>query len=49
MAASSRLALSRLKQQVNSETRADHRALMDNMIRLYAEFKEVSKSSPWVA
>ncbi len=33
--------LSRLKQQVNSETRADHRALMDNMIRLYSEFKEV--------
>ncbi|MBR6058345.1 MAG: V-type ATP synthase subunit B, partial [Victivallales bacterium] len=32
--------LSRLKQQVNSETRADHRALMDNMIRLYAEYKE---------
>ncbi len=33
--------LSRLKQQVNSDTRSDHRALMDNMIRLYAEFKEV--------
>ena len=33
--------LSRLKQQVNSDTRADHRALMDNMIRLYAEYKEV--------
>ncbi|HQL08404.1 MAG TPA: V-type ATP synthase subunit B [Lentisphaeria bacterium] len=38
--------LSRLKQQVNSETRADHRALMDNMIRLYAEYKEsVEKQS----
>ncbi|MBQ7176593.1 MAG: V-type ATP synthase subunit B [Victivallales bacterium] len=33
--------LSRLKQQVNSETRPDHRALMDTMIRLYAEYREV--------
>ena len=33
--------LSRLKQQVNSDTRSDHRALMDNMIRLYAEYREV--------
>lgn len=32
--------LSRLKQQVNGETRADHRAVMDTMIRLYAEYKE---------
>ncbi len=32
--------LSRLKQQVNSATRDDHRALMDGMIRLYASFKE---------
>ncbi len=32
--------LSRLKQLVNSKTRADHRALMDNMIRLYAQFKD---------
>ncbi len=30
--------LSRLKQQVNSDTRADHRAIMDTMIRLYSEF-----------
>ena len=33
--------LSRLKQQVNGTTRADHRTLMDTMIRLYAEYKEV--------
>ncbi len=32
--------LSRLKQQVNSRTRADHRPLMDGMIRLYAAYKE---------
>ena len=32
--------LSRLKQQVNADTRADHRALMDTMIRLYAEYRE---------
>ena len=32
--------LSRLKQQVNSSTRDDHRAIMDTMIRLYADFKE---------
>lgn len=32
--------LSRLKQQVNSHTRDDHRALMDGMIKLYASFKE---------
>ena len=31
--------LSRLKQQVNSRTREDHRAIMDAMIRLYSEFK----------
>ncbi len=31
--------LSRLKQQVNSATRADHRAIMDAMIRLYSEYK----------
>ena len=35
--------LSRLKQQVNDSTRADHRALMDNMIRLYAEYREVQE------
>ncbi len=32
--------LSRLKQQVNSKTRADHRAIMDTMIRMYADYKE---------
>ncbi len=32
--------LSRLKQQVNADTRPDHRAIMDTMIRLYADFKE---------
>jgi V/A-type H+-transporting ATPase subunit B len=31
--------LSRLKQQVNEDTRPDHRAIMDTMIRLYAESK----------
>ncbi len=32
--------LSRLKQNVNSKTRKDHRTLMDSMIRLYASFKD---------
>lgn len=32
--------LSRLKQNVNSDTRDDHRALMDAMIKLYSSFKE---------
>lgn len=32
--------LSRLKQQVNGKTRADHRALMDGMIKLYSSYKE---------
>jgi V/A-type H+-transporting ATPase subunit B len=32
--------LSRLKQQVNGDTRSDHRTLMDTMIRLYAEYRE---------
>ncbi len=32
--------LSRLKQQVNKDTREDHRALMDGMIKLYASYKE---------
>ncbi len=31
--------LSRLKQQVNGNTRPDHRAIMDAMIRLYSDFK----------
>ena len=33
-------ALSRLKQNVNGSTRDDHRALMDGMIKLYAQYKE---------
>jgi len=32
--------LSRLKQQVNKDTREDHRALMDGMIKLYSSYKE---------
>ncbi|MGB3112894.1 MAG: V-type ATP synthase subunit B, partial [Candidatus Omnitrophota bacterium] len=32
--------LSRLKQQVNKDTRKDNRAIMDGMIPLYAQFKE---------
>ena len=32
--------LSRLKQQVNKETREDHRTIMDAMIKLYAQYKE---------
>jgi len=32
--------LSRLKQMVNANTREDHRALMDGMIKLYAAYKE---------
>ncbi len=35
--------LSRLKQLVNGATRADHRALMDTMIRLYAEYREAQE------
>jgi V/A-type H+-transporting ATPase subunit B len=35
--------LSRLKQQVNSKTREDHRIVMDSMIQLYAQFKEVQE------
>ncbi|MBR1938222.1 MAG: V-type ATP synthase subunit B [Spirochaetales bacterium] len=38
--------LSRLKQQVNKDTRDDHRALMDAMIKLYAAYKDsVEKKS----
>ena len=38
--------LSRLKQQVNKNTREDHRTVMDAMIKLYAQFKEtVEKQS----
>ena len=32
--------LSRLKQNVNGSTRDDHRALMDGMIKLYAQYEE---------
>jgi len=32
--------LSRLKQQVNNDTREDHRAIMDGMIQLYAQYLE---------
>ena len=32
--------LSRLKQNVNKDTRPDHRALMDAMIKLYAAYKD---------
>ncbi len=35
--------LSRLKQQVNKRTREDHRAIMDGMIQLYAQFKETEE------
>ena len=38
--------LSRLKQQVNTNTREDHRTVMDAMIKLYSQFKEtVEKQS----
>lgn len=32
--------LSRLKQQVNSKTRSDHRTIMDTMIQLFAGYRE---------
>jgi V/A-type H+-transporting ATPase subunit B len=35
--------LSRLKQQVNKDTRDDHRTIMDAMIKLYASFKETQE------
>ena len=35
--------LSRLKQQVNKDTRKDHRAIMDGMIQLYAQYKETGE------
>ena len=38
--------LSRLKQQVNGKTRADHRSIMDGMIKLYSAYKDtVEKKS----
>ncbi len=35
--------LSRLKQQVNDKTREDHRAIMDGMIQLYAQYRETEE------
>ncbi|MBD3379735.1 MAG: V-type ATP synthase subunit B [Candidatus Omnitrophica bacterium] len=35
--------LSRLKQQVNKDTRSDHRAIMDGMIQLYAQYRETEE------
>jgi len=35
--------LSRLKQLVNKNTREDHRAIMDGMIQLYAQFKDTEE------
>ena len=46
--------LSRLKQQVNGKTRDDHRAIMDTMIQLFANYRETQEKrsmgfqmSPW--
>jgi V/A-type H+-transporting ATPase subunit B len=36
--------LSRLKQQVNKDTREDHRAIMDGMIQLYAKYRDTLES-----
>jgi len=35
--------LSRLKQQVNKDTREDHRSVMDGMLQLYAQYKETEE------
>jgi V/A-type H+-transporting ATPase subunit B len=35
--------LSRLKQQVNDKTREDHRAIMDGLIQLYAQYIETEE------
>ena len=35
--------LSRLKQQVNGDTRSDHRTIMNTMIQLYAGFRETTE------
>lgn len=35
--------LSRLKQQVNSKTRDDHRVIMDTMIQLFADYREAQE------
>ena len=36
--------LSRLKQQVNKDTREDHRAIMDGMIQLYSRYRDTLES-----
>lgn len=35
--------LSRLKQQVNKDTREDHRAIMDGLIQLYSQYRETEE------
>ena len=35
--------LSRLKQQVNKDSREDHRAIMDGLIQLYAQYRETEE------
>jgi V/A-type H+-transporting ATPase subunit B len=35
--------LSRLKQQVNKDSREDHRAIMDGMIQLYSRYRETEE------
>ncbi len=35
--------LSRLKQLVNDKTRSDHRAIMDGMVQLYAQYREAEE------
>jgi len=35
--------LSRLKQQVNKDTREDHRAIMDGLIQMYAQYQETEE------
>ncbi|MDP8253169.1 MAG: V-type ATP synthase subunit B [Candidatus Kaelpia aquatica] len=35
--------LSRLKQQINDKTRVDHRAIMNGMIQLYADYRETEE------
>ncbi|MDP8212850.1 MAG: V-type ATP synthase subunit B [Candidatus Zapsychrus exili] len=35
--------LSRLKQQVNGDTRSDHRTIMDRMIQLFADYRETKE------
>ncbi len=35
--------LSRLKQQVNKDTRKDHRDIMNNMIQLYSQYRETGE------